>query len=46
MWKTNSNLVQSENGSFFYKESLFQKLKNIVYQIYKRKDYGMLENIH
>ena len=44
-WKTNLNLVQSENGSFYFKESLYQKLKNILCQIYQRKDYGILEKI-
>ena len=46
-WKTNSNLVLSENGSFYFKENLFQNSKILLNSIYqrKKKDYGILEKI-
>ena len=45
-WKINSNLIIKGNGTFFYKESYLQQLKNFFNSINNKKNYGNLEKIN
>lgn len=45
-WQYNIKLVSNNDGNFFYKESLLQKIKKFLkHSKRKKKDWGFLENI-
>ena len=45
-WKTNEKSVSNIDGNFFYKESLYQKIKNFLNSLNNKKNFGILEKIN